>query len=83
MSMLGEKNCFVHALPLHVLGLVYHFFFAFVSDTKALTQRRGLAEKSSAGRTDTPATEDPMGTPEIGSTSTSIATWTSETCLLC
>jgi hypothetical protein len=69
----------IGTLGLVVAALVYHFFFAFVSDTKALTQRRGLAEKSSAGRTATPATEDPMGTPEIGSTSTSIATCTLET----
>lgn len=55
---------------------VCHFFFAFVSDTKALMQRRGLVATSSAGRTDTPATEDPMGTPEMGSNSTRTATWT-------
>jgi hypothetical protein len=55
--------------------LGFHFFVALASDAKDLTERRGLVEMSSAGRTDTPATEDPMGTPETGSISTSTATW--------
>jgi hypothetical protein len=35
---------------------------------------------SSAGRTETPATEDPRGTPETGSISMSTATWILGTC---
>lgn len=55
------------------------FFAAFASGAKDLTQRRGLVEMSSAGRTATPATEDPRGTPETGSISTSTATCTLRT----
>ena len=58
----------------------FHFFVVFASDAKDLTERRGLVEMSSAGRTETPATEDPRGTPETGSISTSTAAWTLGTC---
>jgi hypothetical protein len=56
-----------------------HFFDVFASDTKDLTERRGFVEMSLAGRTDTPTTEDPRGTPERGSISISIATWMLDT----
>lgn len=43
---------------------------ALVSERRALTQRRGLVLTRFCGRTETETTNDPLGTPESGSSST-------------